>query len=106
MVLREEDVDEEVEAEVTEAEVEEEEEESGEVVIDQLRFFLDISKAWHGILHENLPIEVLKSLRETAESFRKTIPSKKVTKKKREKAKRAKKTKSTKSKKSAKKSSG
>jgi len=38
---------------------EEEREEGGEVIIDQLKYLVDISKLWHSVLHGNLPLESL-----------------------------------------------
>jgi hypothetical protein len=38
---------------------EEEREEGGEVIIDQLKYLVNISKLWHSILHGDLPLESL-----------------------------------------------
>lgn len=54
MPSREEDAETEVEKEV--------EEEAGEILIDQLRLLLDITKLWHRILHGEASIEELKSM--------------------------------------------
>ncbi|MEM1529743.1 MAG: hypothetical protein QXJ84_05120 [Desulfurococcaceae archaeon] len=52
--------EEEVETEVGRGK--EAEEETGEILIDQLRLLLDITKLWHRILHGEASIEDLKSM--------------------------------------------
>jgi len=96
-MLLEEDISEELESSEA-AEVTEEEE--GEVVIDQLRFFVDISKAWRNVIHHNSPLETLISMREKLTALKKRALSTRAEKKtKGEKKAKKKSTKKTKSKK-------
>jgi hypothetical protein len=93
-----EDISGEAEREAVET-AEEEEEEAGEVVIDQLRFFANISKLWHNVIHGNLPIEVLLSTRESTVHPKARVTRKETKKKeKRKKAREEKKAKTKKKK--------
>jgi hypothetical protein len=78
---------------------EEEKEEEGEVIIDQLKYLIDISKLWHNILQGNLPLESLIVTHKEAKVKKpKTKVSKKEVKKrvKKKVTKKAKKSKSNK----------
>lgn len=87
-VVLEEDISEEVEHEAVETT---EEEEVGEITIDQLKFFANISRLWHDVIHGNLPIEVLLSMRESTKGAKTPATSKKTRKKEKSKKTRKKK---------------
>ncbi|MEM4717960.1 MAG: hypothetical protein QXE81_04275 [Desulfurococcaceae archaeon] len=78
-----------------ELEGEEAEEERGEIVIDQLKLFLDITKLWKRILENKGSIDDLKSIISTRVS-KKPFVTQVIKKEKKEKKKKAK-TKKTKS---------
>ncbi len=95
-MLLEEDISEEFES----SEVVEDTEEEGEVIIDQLKFFIDISKAWYNVIHHNSSLEILTSIREKSTIPKTHVLGKRAEKKtKREKKAKKKSTKKTKSKK-------
>lgn len=75
-----------------ELEAEEAEEERGEIVIDQLKLFLDVTKLWKKILEDRGSIDELKSLTSVRVTKKPIVTQviKKEKKEKREKKKKAK----------------